>query len=312
MTSTLVLIQKLSSMMLEMVIGFLIVRLGIFQVKDTKILSKLVVLILGPCLILKAFQIDITPERTRGFVMALVVASLYYPVAILFTKLLEKPFHLDSIDRATIIYPNVGNLILPLVSMVLGDEMVFYASAMQIPFNVFIWTHGISIIKGEKRIHLKKALLNPNMIAIFIGIVFLLTGFRTPDVLTTAISSFGSMVGPLSMLGIGMQIADKKLTDVFRYKRAYPVIIARLLVLPSLVLLLLYATGILKNNPELVPVLQITFMAIAAPPAAMVSQLAILSDNQPLKASICNMLGSIFCIVTIPAVIQFYSLLFAG
>jgi hypothetical protein len=62
----------------------------------------------------------------------------------------------------------------------------------------------------------------------------------------------------------------------------------------------------------LVPVLQVTFMAIAAPPAATVSQLAILSDNQPLKASVCNMLGCIFCVVTIPAVIQLYSILFAG
>lgn len=311
MASTLVLVSKLCSMMLEAVIGFLIVRIKMFQVKDTRMLSRLVVDIFTPCLIINAFQIDITPERERGFVVALIVSTAYYFVAILFTRILARPLHLDAIDRTTIIYPNVGNLILPLVSMVLGDEMVFYASAMQIPFNIFVWTHGMSAIEGSGKINLKKALLNSNMIAIFIGIAFLLTGFKLPDVLSTTMTGFGSMVGPLSMLVIGMQIADSKLSDVFACKKAYLISCLKLLVLPSLMLLLLFATGILKNHPDLIPVLQVTFMAIAAPPAATISQLAIISDNQPLKASIYNMLGIIFCVITIPLIIQFYSFLFA-
>ena len=305
------LVSKLCSMMLEAVIGFLIVRIKMFQVKDTRMLSRLVVDIFTPCLIINAFQIDITPERERGFVVALIVSTAYYFVAILFTRILARPLHLDAIDRTTIIYPNVGNLILPLVSMVLGDEMVFYASAMQIPFNIFVWTHGMSAIEGSGKINLKKALLNSNMIAIFIGIAFLLTGFKLPDVLSTTMTGFGSMVGPLSMLVIGMQIADSKLSDVFTCKKAYLISCLKLLVLPSLMLLLLFATGILKNHPDLIPVLQVTFMAIAAPPAATISQLAIISDNQPLKASIYNMLGIIFCVITIPLIIQFYSFLFA-
>ncbi len=311
MASTWVLVSKLGSMMLEAVIGFLIVRLGLVKAEDTGILSRIVVDVFTPCLIINAFQIDITPEKTRGFIAALILSTAYFAVAVLFTWALRKPMHLDAIDSTTIIYPNVGNLIMPLVSMTLGSDMVFYAGAMQIPFNIFVWTQGMSAIRGEKKINLKKAFLNSNMISVFIGLIFLLTGFRTPDVITTVMTGFGGMVGPLSMLVIGMQIATAKLPEVFACRKAYLVIFLRLIALPSLILLLLYATGFMANNPDLVPVIQVAFMAIAAPPAATVSQLAILYDNQPLKASICNMLGIIFCIVTIPLIIAFYGALFA-
>ena len=312
MASTLVLVSKLGSMMLEAVVGFIIVRIGLVKAKDTKVLSRIVVDVLTPCLIINAFQIDITPEKTHGFIAALILATAYFAVGILFTWVIRKPMHLDAIDSTTIIYPNVGNLIMPLVSMVLGNDMVFYASAVQIPFNIFVWTQGMSAIRGEKKINLKKAFLNSNMIAVFIGLIFLLTGFRTPDVIATVITGFGGTVGPMSMLVIGMEIAEAKLSEVFTCKKAYPVVFLRLIVLPSLMLLLLYATGFMAKNPDLVPVLQVAFMAIAAPPASTVSQLAILYDNQPLKASICNMLGIIFCIVTIPLIITFYGMLFSA
>ncbi|MGI6112435.1 MAG: AEC family transporter, partial [Bilifractor sp.] len=229
MASTWVLVSKLGSMMLEAVIGFLIVRLGLVKAEDTGILSRIVVDVFTPCLIINAFQIDITPEKTRGFIAALILSTAYFAVAVLFTWALRKPMHLDAIDRSTIIYPNVGNLIMPLVSMTLGSDMVFYAGAMQIPFNIFVWTHGMSAIRGEKKINLKKAFLNSNMISVFIGLIFLLTGFHTPDVITTVMTGFGDMVGPLSMLVIGMQIATAKLPEVFACRKAYLVIFLRLI-----------------------------------------------------------------------------------
>ena len=75
MASTWVLVSKLGSMMLEAVIGFLIVRLGLVKAEDTGILSRIVVDVFTPCLIINAFQIDITPEKTRGFIAALILST---------------------------------------------------------------------------------------------------------------------------------------------------------------------------------------------------------------------------------------------
>lgn len=311
MASTVVLITKLCSMMLEAAAGFLIVRLKFFKSTDARLLSNLVVYIFTPCLIIDCFQIEITPERAHGFAAALIFSTLYFLVGIPLVTGLQKLFHFDSIDAATIMYPNVGNLILPLVSMVLGDELVFYAAAIQIPFNVFVWTHGESIITGQKTVNLRKILTNSNLIALAVGLLFMLTRFHLPDVIGTAVGGFSDMVGPLSMLVIGMQIADSSVTEALRFKKAYPVIAGRLLVLPAMMLLLLFFSRFLRQNQDLIPVLQVSFMAIAAPPAATVSQLAIVADNQPLKASIYNMMGIIFCIATIPFIIWLYGAVFA-
>ena len=71
---------------------------------------------------------------------------------------LVKPLGLDAIDRSTIIYANVGNLLLPLVSMALGDEMVFISSSFQIPFN-FIALDPLLLLhhQGRYNCQLKKA-----------------------------------------------------------------------------------------------------------------------------------------------------------
>ena len=76
------------------------------------------------------------------------------------------------------------------------------------------------------------------------------------------------------------------------------------------VLALLCATGLLRRRPELIPVFQVAFMAMAAPPAATVSQLAIVYDNKPLEAGIYNIMGVLLCIITIPLMNSLYQTIF--
>lgn len=311
MASILVLTSKLISMMLMMAVGFMTVRLGILKTEHAKQFSTLTVYILTPCLILNAFQITMTKERLYGFLAAFVLSMACYLIWIIVSKLLSAPFHFDAIDRTTMIYPNVGNLVLPLVSMVLGNEMVFYASAMQIPFNLYMWTHGISSICGSKSISLRKLFLNSNMIALIVSLIFLAGGIRLPDVIGTTVAGFSDMVGPLSMLTIGMTIAGSSLKKAFALKKAYLVLTLRLIVYPVLILALLFMTGFLQAHPSYVPILQVTFMAIAAPPGATVAQLAVVYDNQPMKASIYSVLGNLLCILTIPVIMALYQAVFS-
>ena len=175
MNTALLLMSKLAAMLTMVAVGWLAVRFRIIQSRDSAVLSRLTVYILQPCLICRAFQIELTPERLNGFLCALVFGTAVYIIWILALGLLKKPLRLDAVDRCSLIYSNVGNLALPLISMILGSEYVFYASALQIPFNLLIWTHGNSIICGEKHLHIRKILLNPNIIALFIGSCLLCT-----------------------------------------------------------------------------------------------------------------------------------------
>ena len=136
--------SKLAAMLTMVAVGWLAVRFRVIQGRDSAVLSRLTVYILQPCLICRAFQIELTPERLNGFLCALVFGTAVYIIWILALGLLKKPLRLDAVDRCSLIYSNVGNLALPLISMILGSEYVFYASALQIPFNLLIWTHCYS------------------------------------------------------------------------------------------------------------------------------------------------------------------------
>ena len=310
MSTGLVLMSKLMAMMVMVAVGYAAVKLHVVESSDSRTLSRLTVYILQPCLICRSVQIDLTPERLNGFLCALILGIVTYVFWIAALGLLKKPLRLDAVDRCTLIYSNVGNLALPLINMILGSEYVFYASALQIPFNLLIWTHGNSIISGERHLHFRKIIFNPNIIALVTGILLVLLHIRLPDVIDTAMEGLGSMVGPSSMLVIGIVIAGSDLRRIITNKRAYAISLGRLIVMPVSLLLLILASGILTRHPELTPVFRVCFIALCTPPGATVSQLAVLYDKKAYESSVYSVLSMALCIVTMPLMLMAFQLLF--
>ncbi len=312
MEFSLILFNKLAAMTLMALVGFALVRFKLLRQDDSRVISVLLVYVLQPCLIARAFQIDLTPERVHGFIYGTLFAAATILLSMILSRLFMKPLGLDAIDRSTIIYANVGNLLLPLVSMALGDEMVFYCSSFQIPFNLLLWTHCFSIIKGDKTVNLKKLMLNPNLIALYIGVFLLLTRFSIPPVIDVASKNFNDMVAASSMLLVGMIIAGINIKTVFTFKKAYLVAFGRLLVVPILSMFLLYATGFLTRHPELRPVFMVIVLGAGAPSASSIVQIAVLHDKNAAKAGIYNVMTTLLCVVTMPLIIFIYQMLFPG
>ena len=312
MNTGLILMSKLMAMMVMVIVGYAAVKLHVVESKDSVTLSRLTVYILQPCLICRSVQIDLTPERLTGFLCALILGISTYLIWIALLGLLKKPLRLDAVDRCSLIYSNVGNLALPLINMILGSEYVFYASALQIPFNLLIWTHGNSIISGERHLHLRKIVLNPNIIALITGLLLVLLRIRLPDVIDTAMEGIGNMVGPCSMLVIGIVITRSNLRRIFADKKAYAISLGRLLVMPASLLLLFTVTGIFTRRPELKPVFQVCFIAFCTPPGATVSQLAVLHNNKAYESSVYSVLSMALCIVTMPLMLIVFQTLFGA
>ena len=312
MNTGFILMNKLLAMLLMVVVGYGAVKFRVVVSDDSKTLSRLIVYILQPCLICRSFQIELTAERMSGFLCALALGIATYLIWITALELLKKPLKLDAVDRCSLIYSNVGNLALPLIHMILGSEYVFYASALQVPFNLLVWTHGNSIISGARRLHIKKILLNPNVVAVVAGLLLTALRIRLPDSLDTAMEGLGSMVGPGSMLVIGMVITKSDLKKVFTNRRAYAISFGRLLVMPASLLLLFLATGILGRYPVFVPVFQVCFIALCTPTASTVSQLAVLYDNKAYETGVYSVLTMALCVVTMPLMFSVFQTLFVS
>ena len=303
--------ENIATMLIWVLVGYIAVKSGLVKGEGSKVLSSLTVYVFCPCMIFNAFQIELTRERIFGFLSCVAFAFVAFVLWIVLSRLLRRPLGLSPVDETSLVYGNVGNLVLPLVQLTLGDEMVFYASAMQIPFNLFFWTHGISVMQGQSKFDWRKIVSNANIWAVLIGLVFLGFQWHLPPVLATGVSGLAHVVAPVSMMVVGMVLAGTSLKSIFTTPRAYAVSAGKLLLFPLLPILLLWVSGLLRHYPDLVPVLMVTAIAFAAPAAANVSQLAVVFDQEPTKASIYNILTLFFCVITIPLFIGLYQLLFS-
>lgn len=311
MEISLLLLENLLSMLIMAIVGYAVARKGLINEKECAAFSRLVVHIFMPCMIVKALQIELTEERIQGFFTLFVFSLLVHILWVLCGTLIGKTGKISGVEQATLIYSNAGNLIIPLVSALFGPEYVFYSCVFTVVQLVFMWTHGISVIRESHSVEWKKILLNPNILAVLVGVILLVTKFPVPAPVMAAVSNFGSMVGPCAMLIIGMTIAKQDLLSVFKMKRAYLISFGRLIVFPAMVLVLLYLSGYLNAHPEQLTLFQIAFLAVSAPPAATVSQLAIMYDKDAVKASVYNVMGVACCVVTMPAMLYLLQILFS-
>lgn len=310
MELSLLLAEQILAMFLIMAVGFFIVKIGLFQESDGKVLSNLVVYICSPCVIVDSFQIEMTDDKIKGLLLAVLAAIVVHIVLIVGTWMLDRIFHFNSIEKASLIYTNAGYLIIPLVGAVLGSEWVFYTTAFIIVQTVLMWTHCVSLISQREQKDYKNIFLNPNILAMVIGLLFFIFQIELPGVLATCVSSFGSMISPASMLVIGMAIGNVDLKWVFKQKRPYLICFFRLILYPLLGVAGFGLLGRAGIHSDAEYILMIVLLATAAPAAAMVTQLAQLYDKDVKYASVINVMSVIFCIITMPVMVMLYEMFY--
>lgn len=241
---TLLLIEKIASLFLIMAVGFALVRLHLLKTGDSKTLSVLSVYAICPCAFISATQVDLTPDVLQGFLFAVVCAIVLQVGQIILTKILAKPLHLSPIERAASIYSNCGNLIIPLVGFILGDEWVVYSLAYMSVQTILIWTHGKSLISENHHIDVRAVLFNINLLAVAAGIVLMVLGIKLVEPFGTFTYDVGQMIGPAAMLVTGMIIGGMDLRQIVANKRVWLVAFIRLVLIPAIVTLALKLSGI--------------------------------------------------------------------
>lgn len=306
MEVSILLAQKIVAMALMGIIGYVIVRNGLFRVQDSQVLSKLVVYVISPCLIVNSFQIEYSSSKAKGLILAFVISFLIHLLLIAIAWILGKVFRLNNVDKASIIYSNAGNLVVPLVQGILGVEWVFYASAYIMAQSIFIWSQGTSLLCNEKGINLKKIFTNPNVIAVLLGCAMFFTKISLPAIVGDCVSGVAAMIAPASMMVIGMLLADVNLKKLFSQKRPYVVCFFRLIFVPFIVIVLSRITGVLSLHADAENIMMVVLLATMAPVASMVTQISQVYGGDGVYASALNVMSVLLCIVTMPLMLLFY------
>lgn len=286
--------------------GFALVKSKVLKGDDGKIVSKVIIYLITPCVIINSFQVDLTPENTSGFLLSLFAAFALHILTFAVVFILGKIFRFSPIEKTAIIYSNCGNLVIPLISTILGQKWVMFGSVYMCVQQFFVWSHGQSVIEGEKKINIRKVIKNVNVISVFIGFILFLTNIRFPVIVDDALYKISSMIGPLSMVMIGMIMAEVNFKEVFTNKRVYFTTFFKMIVIPLVMTLIVKYSGLSRLHPEGVTILYISLLPVMAPSAVTVVQLAQLFDNQPKYASSINVLTTVCCIATMPLMTLIY------
>ena len=302
------LIGKILSLFFCIFIGFLLVRLRVLRREDSLVLSRLSLYLVNPCMLLHAFQVDFTPQVRGGLLLAVLAAFLVETLYLLLSTLLRRPLRLDRVELVSVEYSNAGNLIIPLVTAMLGPSWVVYTSPYIAVQNLFLWSVGKATLCGERGVDLKKIVTNVNLIAILVGAIVCVTGFRFPAPIDDALGSIGAMIGPLAMLVIGMQIGGMDFKIFFSYRRSWLVALLRLLLFPAAALLLLKFTPLRTLCADGRQILLITLLAACAPTAVNITNLSQVFGQDARYAGAINVTTTLLSALTMPLIILLYEL----
>ena len=184
---------------------------------------------------------------------------------------------------------------------------MIYASAFLTVQNLFIWTHGISLISGHTKFSVRKILTNVNMLSVAAGILIFFLKIRLPGAVTDVLDSLSSTIGPLSMIMIGMILGGASWRKMFGNRRIYLICLLKMLVIPGVILLFLKYSGLAGLVPDGSTILLISLFAVITPSASTVCQLAQLYDEEPAYAGAINALTTILCVLTMPVMVYLYS-----
>jgi predicted permease len=166
-------------------------------------------------------------------------------------------------------------------------------------FTIFTYSAGVlMLISGkEERMTLKTALrsiLSIPVVSSIVGLVIFVFGIPLPSLLVDFLETVGNITIPLSMIIIGIQLAESRVGEVLNNRHIYEMIVLRLAVVPAALFVIFMW---LPVNPL---VLCIVIFAMSMPTAAVTPVLAeIHGVNAKLAAQIV-FITTMCSLITIP------------
>lgn len=232
-----ILVSQLITMFLYMVVGYLLFRNELITETGSKALSNLLLYVILPCVILRSFAQNNSPEKSVALIISLALAALALLLAMIVSFLIFRKNPVANFGSA---FSNAGFMGLPLISAVLGQDAVFYIAGMIALLNILQWTYGQAVLAGSLRqLSIKGVVGNPLVISFALGLLLYALSVSLPKQLFSAIDTLASCNGPVAMIVLGVMLGKVPFRQIFRSISAWQVSAVRLLLIPGVTLLML-------------------------------------------------------------------------
>lgn len=194
-------------------IGFYIRKRGIVNTEGRMNMIDLCLHLTLPFNVLNSFmrKWDWNLFKACGIILLLSVGlnvvSIFFST-LMFNKQEEK--RQKSLKYGTII-SNSGFLGNPMVEGIYGADGLLYAALFMLPVRIVMWTVGMAVfLKGQKGKLWKNILTHPCIVAIYAGVIVMISGVQFPTFVEKTITGISNCNTPLSMMLVGMMLAEVK------------------------------------------------------------------------------------------------------
>jgi len=281
--------------------GYVFGKTGFIKKDNIAGLSKVLLYFCQPCLQIYSF-INVSYSASLAVNMAIMfaIAFVIQILSLLIMYLALRKKYADvkyRVCTAAGVMGNVGFFGIPLLEKILPayPEAVTYASVFVVSMNFIAWTFIAYLISGNKKyISVKKAFVNPAVIATAFACVIFFGRISLPSAVKDWISLMGRMTTPLCMIILGLRLGTMKIKNIFGHVSAYASSTLKLVVFPIFVFAAVYflpVNSIIKTA---------VFLLGCCPTASITLNLAeIFGQGQETAAEIL-LLSTILCLITIP------------
>lgn len=286
-------------------IGYLCYKKGMITDEVSKKLSAIVVNIANPAMVLTGCMGEEKIEG-RELLITGVLIVIVYSVLLLLAFIIPSLLRIDKKSRgayqAMTVFSNIGFMGFPVVAALYGNGALLYAALFTIPYNILIYTYGVSAMSvntgtGKKKSTLSPGkILNVGVIACIITIVVYFFQIPVPAFIKTTTTHLSNLTAPLSMMVIGASLATIDLKKLFMD--------GKLLLFAAIKLLIIPIAGMMVIRQFLANevICGVCMVMLATPVGSMTAMLAQQYDGDYEMASRGVALTTILSVVTMPLV----------
>ena len=283
------------------VVGYVAGKLGYLGGDFDRQLSRLVINITCPALILSSAMTGELPDR-RLILPLLAISAVTYvlltAVAFLLPRYLSRKREDHGVVGFALMFGNVGFMGYPVVASLFGHEAVFYAAVLNVVNTLAVFTVGSYLVAGEishgKRFQ-KKVLYSTPMLSAYLSMLIVALQIEgIPEYVSQPLTLIGQITVPAALLIIGSSMSQLPLRAMLGNRTVYAATALRLAMLPLAVHFLCRALGF---SPFVV---NINTLVIAMPVATYGTILCLKYNRDTTFITETTFISTLLSMLTIP------------
>ena len=289
------------------VVGYVAGKLDYMGGTFDKRLSKLVIDITCPALILSSAMGGDLPDRR--YILPLLGISIFTyfvltGLALLLSRFVARRKEDEGIVGFAMIFGNVGFMGYPVVASIYGHQAVFYAAVLNVVNTFAVFTIGTMMVTGgegatQERFN-KKVLYSTPMLSAYLSMLIVALGIDgIPEFVSQPLTMIGNITVPAALLIIGSSMSHLPLRALLGNATVYTTTLLRLVVLPIGMFFLCRALGFDAFSTN------INTVVIAMPVATYGTILCLRYGRDTTLMAEVTFITTLLSMLTIPLLVSF-------